>query len=162
MLDLAPLWEAPVLLVTVIALTRLIGLRSFSKMSAYDFAITVAFGSTLAATVVNPSISLGEGMLAFAVLFVVQWIVGVARTASRAVEDAADNTPLLLMRDGTILHDNLRKARVTEADLMGKLREANALRISDVRAVVFETTGDISVMHGEGEVDERLLEDVRG
>lgn len=42
--DLAPLWEAPTLLLGIVALTRFVGLRSFSKMSAYDFAITVAFG----------------------------------------------------------------------------------------------------------------------
>ena len=162
MLDFAPLWEAPLLLVTVIALTRLIGLRSFSKMSAYDFAITVAFGSTLAAVVLSPSYSLGDGMLAFAVLFVTQWLVGEARIRWDAVEDAADNTPLLLMREGEVLHENLRAARVTEADLMGKLREANALRLADVHAVVFETTGDISVLHGEGPVDDALLAGVRG
>ena len=161
MLDLAPLWEAPLLLVTVIALTRLIGLRSFSKMSAYDFAITVAFGSTLAATVINPAISLGEGMLAFAVLFVSQWAVGVLRTLVPAIEDAADNSPLLLMRDGEILHDNLRDARVTESDLMGKLRESGALRLDQVRAVVFETTGDVSVLKGDGPIDEAVLLGVR-
>ena len=162
MIDYAPLWEAPLLLATVVALTRLIGLRSFSKMSAYDFAITVAFGSVLAGTVLSPGISLGEGMLAFAALFVVQWLVGEARIRWDMVEDAADNAPLLLMRDGEILHGNLRAARVTEADLMGKLREANALRLSDVHAVVFETTGDVSVLHGEGPVDDALLRGVRG
>lgn len=58
-----------------------------------------------------------------------------------------DNSPLLLMDGGTILEENLRKARVTEGDLRSKLREANVTSLSQVKAVVFETTGNISVLH---------------
>lgn len=47
-----------------------------------------------------------------------------------------------------ILHENLRRARVPETDLIAKLREANVLNLDQVRAVVLETTGDISVLHG--------------
>jgi uncharacterized membrane protein YcaP (DUF421 family) len=36
---------------------------------------------------------------------------------------------------------------VTKADLYSKLREANVIRFSQVKAVVFEATGDISVLH---------------
>jgi uncharacterized membrane protein YcaP (DUF421 family) len=59
-----------------------------------------------------------------------------------------DNPPLLLMAGAQVLHDNLRRARVTEADLRAKLREANVLHPGQVRAVVFESTGDLSVLHG--------------
>jgi uncharacterized membrane protein YcaP (DUF421 family) len=61
------------------------------------------------------------------------------------------------MDGNTILHNNLKKARVTEGDLRSKLREANVLNLSQVRAVVFETTGDISVLHSSDENEE--LED---
>ena len=57
----------------------------------------------------------------------------------------------------TILHENLKKARVTESDLRSKLREANVLDLSQVRAVIFEATGDISVLHTSEE--DRELED---
>lgn len=53
-----------------------------------------------------------------------------------------------------MLHDNMRKARVTESDLWSKLREANVLNLNQVRAVVFEATGDISVLHGDACDDE--------
>ena len=46
------LWQVPVsavlMLITVIAIVRTIGLRSFSKMSSFDFAVTVSIGSILA------------------------------------------------------------------------------------------------------------------
>lgn len=73
-----------------------------------------------------------------------------------------DNSPLLLMDGPTVIEDNLRKARVTRGDLRSKLREANVTRLSQVRAVVFETTGDISVLHEKGDekMDLWLMKDV--
>jgi len=67
------------------------------------------------------------------------------------------------MKGSNILHENLKKARVTETDLRSKLREANVLKLSQVRAVIFETTGDIVVLHTQNEdatVEPWLLEDV--
>ena len=48
-----------------------------------------------------------------------------------------------------MVEENLRKANVTRTDVYGKLRAANALNYEHVLAVVFETTGDISVLHSE-------------
>ena len=70
------------------------------------------------------------------------------------------NQPALLMKDGVILHAALKATRVAETDLIAKLREANVLDFTQVRAVVLETTGDISVIHGDSCSDE-LLQGVR-
>ena len=51
------------------------------------------------------------------------------------------------MRGKEILWNNLKKSNVTEADLKAKLREANVIELEEVRAVIFESTGDISVLH---------------
>ena len=61
------------------------------------------------------------------------------------------------------VEDAMRRARVTKADVIGKLREANVLRLEEVRAVILEVTGDISVLHGDPDegVDDLLLEGVR-
>ncbi|KIT16156.1 DUF421 domain-containing protein [Jannaschia aquimarina] len=151
--------DAAVLIPVMVGFVRLAGLRAFSKMSSYDFAVTVSFGSVLAATVVNPGVSLWQGIAAMAALFAVQWTFGLARARACAVEALSDNTPILLMSDGEILRDALKRARVTEADLRAKLREANVLHLDEVRAVVLETTGDVSVLHGE-RLDPALLEGV--
>jgi uncharacterized membrane protein YcaP (DUF421 family) len=54
---------------------------------------------------------------------------------------------------------------VEEADLRAKLREANVARFEQVRAVVMESTGDVTVLHDSPEVppiDDALLADVGG
>ena len=75
-----------------------------------------------------------------------------------------DNSPLLLMDGQKILEDNLKKAKVTKADLHSKLREANVIQFSQVKAVVFEATGDISVLHvgdKDMELESELLKGVQ-
>jgi len=63
------------------------------------------------------------------------------------------------MTDGEILHETLRATRVAEEDLIAKLREANGLDLAPVRAAVLETTGDISVLHGD-HMDRQILKGV--
>ena len=68
------------------------------------------------------------------------------------------------MKGSEILHENLKKSSVTEGDLRAKLREANVIELSEVRAVVFETTGDIAVLHASNpdrELEDWLLKDVK-
>jgi uncharacterized membrane protein YcaP (DUF421 family) len=78
---------------------------------------------------------------------------------SKWFNKVASNQPLLLMRHGKIIQKNLDKSGVSKEDLMAKLREANALKLENVKAVIFETTGDVAVLHGENgsDIDEELL-----
>ncbi len=154
--------RAALIIALVIALTRANGLRSFSKMSSYDFAITVGKGSVLASTVMASSAKqFWTGMIAMAALFIVQGVISRIRHHSSQVETGVDNTPMFLMRDGEILNENLARGQITHDDLMGKLRKANVSRLSDVRAVILEATGDVSVMQGMETIDDALLRDVR-
>jgi len=127
--------------------TRIMGLRSFSKMSGFDFAITVAMGSLVAATAGAPTPSLAQGVVAISSLFLLQLLVARLRVRSPGIRWAVDNEPLLLMDGERMLEANMRSAGVSEADLLAKLREANVLNRDQIRAVVFESTGDISVLH---------------
>jgi len=132
----------------VLVAVRLLGLRSFSKMSSYDFVMTVAVGSLMASTLAAETPSLGQGLVGLAALFLLQFLVARVRVASGTMKSWLDNEPLLLMQDGGMLSENMRAAKVTEEDLIAKLREANVLDPEEVRAVVLETTGDVSVLHG--------------
>lgn len=144
----------------IIALTRINGLRSFSKMSSFDFAITVACGSVIASAVISPKETLWFGVTALAALFAVQALIAWGRAKSAFVRNVFDNDPVLVMKDGKILADNLKSTGMTEADLYGKLREANAFDLRRVHAVVFEPTGDVSVLHGHNDAGEEISEEV--
>ncbi len=147
--------------VAVIVFTRIAGKRSFSKMSSFDFAMTVAIGSIIATTVLTQSVSLLEGIIGLAAIYLLQTAAAILRRF-RFFRDTVDNAPFLLMDGPNILEENLRKGKVTKGDLLSKLREANVLRLDQVKAVVFETTGDISVLHGKSSeiLEPWLLKDV--
>ncbi len=146
----------------VVACVRVAGLRSFSKMTSFDFVLTVAMGTLLAGAVTATSWErLAYYLFTVASLFTLQFCLSKLRVLNDTVEDAIGNDPRLLMFDGQMLDTALRETRVTKADVMAKLREANALDFGKVRAVVLETTGDISVLHGD-QFDDRLLKNVRG
>ncbi len=146
----------------IVVMVRLNGLRSFSKMSGFDFGITVAKGSVLASAAMAPDWeAFVEIAVALVALFVVQGTVSRLRAHIAPFKSAIDNTPLMLMRDGEIFGGNLKRGNISHDDLMAKLREANVLRLSEVRAVILEETGDVSVLHGEASVDDALLDGVR-
>lgn len=145
----------------VILFTRICGKRSFSKMSSFDFAMTVAIGSIIATTILSSSVKLIDGLVGLAAVYLLQITTALARR-NKNVQKVVDNSPLLLMDGERILEQNLRKARVSEGDLRSKLREANVTQLSQIKAVVFETTGDISVLHEDSDqpLDLWLMKDV--
>ena len=147
----------------MIIITRISGLRTFAKMSSFDFASTIAVGSVLASIILNPDQSLLKGGIALAGIIAFQTLFALLVRKSTFFKNLATNDPLLLMKDGKILYKNLEKSNVGEGDLIAKLREANVLDYSAVRAVVLESTGDMSVLHDDGDnkLNDQLLEGVR-
>ena len=148
--------------VALLFLTRISGLRSFSKMSSFDFAITVAFGSILASTLLTKDPPLLNGVIGLASLYGIQYAVSASRRLTTTVEHLVNNEPLLLMAGETVLSDHLTVARLTEADLRSKLRLAGIAHPREVLAVVLETTGDIAVLKTTDAVDPWVFENVRG
>lgn len=151
--------SAALMYLAIVAVVRINGLRSFSKMSSFDFATTIATGSLLATIALSGS-SLANGLVALTIMFAVQAVVAIGRR-SGPVDRLIDNQPVLLMVEGRPLDENLRLARITEADLRAKLRLAGVIDQRTVRFVVLETTGDFSIATNHGAIDPDLLRGVR-
>lgn len=167
MLHMSEFWDiflrAGIAIIAIITLTRLHGLRSFSKMSGFDFAITVSIGSVLAGAVTTLGTPLWTFIAAFVALFIVQIVLSQCRTRFAVIRKISDNAPLLMMENGKMIPDNMRRAGMSENDLWAKLREANAYNLDHVHAVIMETTGDVSVLHDASqgcEISTEVLSDV--
>ncbi|MGB5809300.1 MAG: YetF domain-containing protein [Polyangiales bacterium] len=150
----------------VIIYTRITGLRSFSKMSAADFAMTIAVGSLMGSAIATSKPPIALALVALGGLFGAQWIIAAVRHRSGFARKAIDNAPLLIMSGPNVLHENLSRANMTEQDLYAKLREANVWRFEQVLAVVFESTGDVSVLHSDDAsspaIESAIFQEVRG
>ena len=148
----------------IILYTRIFGLKSFSKMTGFDFVITVAIGNIIAMTVNTGSPSLLVGAVLLLILYALNYLITYLRYKSVSIEKLIENKPIMIMRDGVVLKENLKKSKVTESELQSKLREANVLNLSQVKAVILETTGDVSVLHTDKEdieIADYILEDIK-
>ena len=145
-------------LAAVITYTRLAGLRSFSKMSSFDFAVTVAVGTVMGSVALSGS-SLAVGLTVLATFYVLQAGIALLRRRTR-FDELVDNDPLVLMVGRDVIEANLARARVTVSDVQSKLREANVYNYDQLKAVILESTGDISVIHGDGPLDLDIFDDV--
>ncbi|HKK37972.1 MAG TPA: YetF domain-containing protein [Cryomorphaceae bacterium] len=162
-----PLWQTIVgaflLLIAVLIFTRLVGLRSFAKFTVFDFAFTVAIGSIVSSTLTS-STTIVHGSVAIGALLVATYVASALQKNFPTVGKIASNTPVLLMEGSQILEHNMKKAQISRSQLYAKLREANVLNFSQVRAVVLENTGDISVLHSSDASEElvkEILQDVK-
>ena len=100
-------------MVWVVLLIRINGLRSFSKMTNFDFVMTVAVGSLLAsASQTTTWEAFLQAMVAMAALFIVQSVSARLRRRSDKIEAIMQNTPVILMRNGEIIDGALEETRV--------------------------------------------------
>lgn len=145
----------------VIMATRIVGLRSFAKMSSFDFAMTVALGTLVASTAIVRDPPLLQGLTGVALLYLLQFLVARLRIRFERFAGWIDNSPVLLVENGHTLDANLRRVRVTHEELRSAVRAARLSSMSHVAAAVMETTGDISIIPGPGPVDPDLLRSVQ-
>ncbi len=163
-----PLWPtvagSVLIFLVVVILTRIVGLRSFAKFTAYDFAFTIAVGSIIS-SILTSSTTVVHGSVAIVTLLLLTFVFSSLQRRFQWVNQLISNKPLLLMKGPEILDKNLAHARVERSQLIAKLREANVIHFDQVLAVVLESTGDISVLHVGDDDDcslgENILEGVR-
>ncbi|MAP55714.1 YetF domain-containing protein [Altibacter sp.] len=146
----------------LILYTRFFGLKSFSKMTGFDFITTIAIGNLFAMSIGTGNPKLVVGGVLIGLLYFMNYLISLLQFKSNAAQSVLDNSPILLMRNGAFLEENLKRCKVTKDELRGKLREANVIRLEQAKAVILETTGDVSVLHTDQEMDVEsfLLEDV--
>lgn len=130
----------------LVGLLRVSGKRTLSKMNAFDLVVTVALGSTLATILLSEDVALAEGVAAFALLLFLQYAVTWLSLRSALVRRVVKNEPALLVYQGQILEEALRRERVTREEIFQALRSQGQAEVEHVQAVVLETDGTFSVV----------------
>ncbi|GEP06479.1 DUF421 domain-containing protein [Methylobacterium oxalidis] len=136
----------PLAYLSLVVLLRVSGKRTLTKLNAFDLVVTVALGSTLATTLLSKSVALAEGVLAFALLVVLQFAITWLSVRFPTVGHLVKSEPSLLLHRGRFLDKALREQRVTREEVLAALRSQGAYDVAAVSAVVLETDGSLSVM----------------
>ncbi|AHM59443.1 hypothetical protein D770_05900 [Flammeovirgaceae bacterium 311] len=154
------LLSASLVFILVILLTRLFGLRSYARLSTFDFAFTLAKGALIASIALNDDIGFIEGALALLTIYIFEWLTGSLRNRYQWINRLVSNKPVLLMYKGEFLVKNINSTRVSYDDIYFAMRQVDVQCMEDVYAVVAEPTGQISVLTGNPATVEKLLEGV--
>ena len=140
--------------VALVAMLRVSGKRTLSKLNAFDLVVTVALGSTLATILLSRDVPLAEGVLALALLVGLQWLIAWSSSRSRTVSRLVKSDPRLLVLRGRVLRDALASERVVEDEVLAAVRDAGFASLDEVGAVVLETDGTFSVLgQADGPLD---------
>jgi uncharacterized membrane protein YcaP (DUF421 family) len=147
----------------LVVLLRLSGKRTLSKMNAFDLVVTVALGSTLATILLSKEVALLEGITALALLVLMQFGIAWLAVRSSRISRLVKSEPVLLLYDGQLLTDALRRERVVADEVMAALRSHGSSDIAKIHAVVLETDGSFTVIPGPSpKPAESSLQSVRG
>ena len=130
----------------LVMLLRVSGKRTLGKMNAFDLVVTVALGSAFATVVLDKSIPLAEGVVSFAVLIALQYVITWLSVRVRWVRALVKSEPTLLVSDGAYLDNAMNAQRVTREEVEAALREQGVSGVETVACVVLETDGTLSVI----------------
>jgi uncharacterized membrane protein YcaP (DUF421 family) len=130
---------------TLIVFLRISGKRTLAKLNAFDLVVTVALGSTLSAILLQESIALAEGAVALALLIVMQFLVTFTSVRWPRFADAVRAEPTLLVRNGEICGEAMKRERITESEALSAIRASGGHTISDVDTLILESDGTLSV-----------------
>jgi uncharacterized membrane protein YcaP (DUF421 family) len=153
----------PIAYVALLVAVRLSGKRALAKLNAFDLVVTVALGSVLASIAVSPSVTLAGGAAAFAVLVLLQYLIAHFSVRTAVLQRLVKARPTLLVRDGALLEDAMRRERVTRSEIHQVLRQHGLASLGEAAAVVLESDGTSSVLANVGATGrDSTLTDVAG
>lgn len=130
----------------VLVVFRLMGKRTLGNLAPFDIAVIIMVGEAAMIPIAEERVPLLRGIIPIITLGFLQILLTVINMYSRGFEKATQGTSTILVKNGKILAENLRKERVTLADLAIGLREKEVENLSDVREARLEPTGKISVI----------------
>lgn len=130
----------------LIILLRISRKRTLSQLNMFDFVITVAFGSVLSTILLNSNTSLLEGLLAFALLILFQFIITLLSVRSKSFSQMIKAEPPLLFQEEQFYRTAMKTKRVTEDQMLQSVRKQGIGTLSEVKAIVPETDGTLSII----------------
>ena len=144
----------------LVLVLRTSGKRTLAKLNAFDLIVTVALGSTLATIFLSKDVSWGEGVVALAVLVLLQLVVAGLTSRVPAARSVLTSRPTLIFEDGHPIPDALRRQRLSEAEVWQAIRGTGVGDLAAVAAVVLEADGTLSVISTQQAGGRSALDDV--
>ena len=131
---------------------RLMGKRQIGQMEASEFVVAMLVADLAAIPMQDVSIPLYSGLVPIVTVLSAELILSYLCLRSLGLRKLLCGKPVILIENGRILQQNLKRTRVTLDELAGHLREKDILDIRTVQYAILETNGNLSVFPYPAEV----------
>ena len=129
----------------VIISIRLMGKRQIGELQPYELVITLMLSDLASLPMQDTRLPLLLGIVPIITLLFVKILISEIQH-SRLFEKILDGTPSIIISDGEINLEMMKKQRLTMNDILEELRSAGYLDISDIQYAIIETNGTISII----------------
>ena len=150
-------WTHLVIRAVIIYVVFFIGLRLFGKrelgqFTTFDLVLVLLVANALQPAITGPDNSVTGGVIIITILLVFNRMVALVRNRWPWFDALIDPPPTVVVQDGEISKPALEKEGLSETDVEMAIREHGIDKLSDVKQVVLENDGSISVVtKGTGE-----------
>ena len=129
----------------LIVSVRLMGKRQVGQMEPSEFVVTMLVANLASIPMEEESIPLSAGLIPIVTVLVLEVFLSFLSLRSIFIRKLLCGKPVILIENGRILRENLRRTRVTLDELTGHLREKDVLDPRSVQFAILETNGNLSV-----------------
>ena len=125
---------------------RLLSRRQLGQLTVIDLVVILVLGSAVETSMIHGDTSLSVGLASAVTLLVLNRLLTLLFLHIPRLSHLVNGGPILLLNHGHILDEHLRRAGLTNADLLEALRTQGYDGPAGVRAAVLETDGTVSVI----------------
>lgn len=143
--------EAPLRALAIYAFLLLIfrisGKRTFAQITPFDFVLLLIVGEATQQGLIGNDFSVSKAMLLIVSLVGIDIGLSYVQRHFPAIDRAVEGRPLIILEDGSIIRERLKKARVDEGDVLEAGRKVHGVeRLDQMKYAVLERDGTISVV----------------
>ena len=133
----------------IIIAIRLFGKKELSQLSVIDLVFILLISNSVQNAMVGNDTSVQGGMAAALGLFICNYIFRFFLRKSKKFSAVVQGEKIVLVLDGNVLQEGLKRAKMTEDELTMAIREHGVKDLADADLVVLEVDGNISVLTGD-------------
>lgn len=132
--------------VTLFAITKIGGKKQLAELSFFEYVAGITIGSIAGEVIMGLDGNMFHGVLAIAIFGAFTYLVDVVSIKSKSFRDVIEGKATVLIKDGKVLEENMKKEKYTIDELNSLLRQKNVFKTADVEFAVLEPKGDLSVL----------------
>jgi uncharacterized membrane protein YcaP (DUF421 family) len=125
---------------------RLAGKRTLGQITAFDLVVLLVISNVVQNALIGNDNSLGGGLIGATAILVLNAIVAWITFRYKRLERIVEHSPTIIVRHGQILHESLRRERLSLAELRAALRKQGVMSLRNIRYVILEEDGRLSVI----------------